>query len=128
MGTQEENHQLLIDSVRGKRPWTDLHLVGIEIKKISTGISVTDRDKSDVGLAANALDIAQGFLTNLPDREVLMIWAFVLLSSEIDLECVGEEVEDDPEMVLMFDALADASAGWDINPEALALMRRLTKA
>ena len=95
---------MILQVVRGERPWTDLRQLGISVQV--EGTRYTYHNPRPIEATARVYDLARGFLAYRQDPQRLREWAFILEASDIDLDVAGH-----PAGEMLLDALWRASFG-----------------
>src|SRR5262245_9646877 len=106
MVTDLAERELVLQVVRGQRPWADLEAIGVTITRQDNSYVVENRRR--VTAVARAEDIAQGLLAYQRDRAALKEWASILLAGAPILDLA---LEDHPDGDVLLGALWDASLG-----------------
>lgn len=113
-----QDRQRILQIVRGERPWADVRSIGMTVTLEPTGY-VADVPPGLDDATAGATDVARGLLRHLAQPRELRAWAFVVLTSPINLA-----LEDNPAGETLLDALHAASFGEPVSEEAVALAKR----
>jgi hypothetical protein len=99
---------VILQVVRGERPWTDLRQLGIRVE--IEGTPCTYHNPRPIEATADVHDLARGFLAYWHDPRRLREWAFVLEASDIDLDTAGHPAGEQ-----LLDALWRASFGESLG-------------
>jgi hypothetical protein len=116
---REDSQEILRQVVRGERPWTDLGVVGIHVRR--EGDRHILENPQHISACVGVQDLARGFRTYLPDVHALREWAFLVEAMDVDLG----EVECHPEGETLLEALWDASFGEPVSTKALRAIEQL---
>ncbi len=112
--------ELILQVVRGERPWTDLQSLGITIQLL--GMKSIVENPRRVEAVAGASDVARGLLRHRQHPTALREWAQVLMAGIpfLDLELGDNEVGDE-----LLHALWDLVFGEPIPEATFELAERL---
>lgn len=113
-----EDREVLLQVVRGQRPWTDLRKIGIDISV--KGNRCTFHSPRPIAATADVHDLAKGFIAHRNNALALREWAFVVEAADMDLD-----VENHPAGETVLHALWDASFGNPISDEAQRTIEQL---
>lgn len=106
--------QLILQVVRGEKPWADLHGIGIQVQM--HGPRCTIDNPGNVRATADVHDLASGLLAHQHDLGELRTWAFLM---EAEGFVDWGEAEQDPQWEDLWDGLWAASFGKPIPEQAL---------
>jgi hypothetical protein len=112
----EDPRAVILQFVRGERPWTDLATAGISVRWDGDRCEI--ENPRGVVAVAGVPDVARGLLALAGDPGRLRTWAFLVQagSSFLDLD-----VDDHPTGEALLGAVWGASFGDPIDAEALRL-------
>jgi hypothetical protein len=118
----DDPRAVVLQFVRGERPWTDLAQAGITVRREDGRWEIAN--PRGVVAVAGVPDLAQGLLVLAGDPDRLRAWAFLVQagSSFLDLD-----VDDDPAGEALLTAVWDASFGEPVSPAALGLAERIAR-
>lgn len=106
--------ELIRQVVRGEKPWTDLHGIGIQVQLHGPRCTIDNPGK--VRASADVLDLASGLLAHQHDVGELRTWAFLM---EAEGFVDWEAAEQDPQWEDLWDGLWAVSFGNPIPEQAL---------
>ncbi len=123
----EVRHQKRIVSeiARGLRPWADLELLGLTIRRERHGMRGPTKyvieDSQGADLRARVVDVAEGLLRFQSSPRELSDWASAILAL-LDFQ----QFERDQVGGLLLDALWDACFESEISSDAMQAARRIS--
>lgn len=113
---------IVIQVVRGERPWNALQEVGIDIA-FQSGRCFID-NTAHVEATAQAHDVAQGLIAYQDNPSALRTWAWILLAGSPFLELALEQHHAGE---VLLEALWDASFGQPLSEYAKAVSAQLAR-
>lgn len=112
--------ELILQVVRGEKPWTDLARLGITI--VFEGSATRVDNPRGMVAVAQPVDIAQGLLEYRDRPDDLRAWARVILAGVPFLDLA---LDDQPVGDILLDALWDATFGRQLADEAIRTAEQL---
>src|SRR5579884_1384252 len=116
------DNEIVLEVVRGQRPWTDLGSLGIIIT--FEGQRTRVQNPTGIVVVAGPADIAQGLLAYRGRPRELRTWARVILAGIPFLDLA---LEEEPVGDILLDALHNADYGEPISEEAFTVAERLVE-
>src|SRR5581483_7075458 len=110
----DDPRAVILQFVRGERPWTDLAGAGISVQWDGDRCEI--ENPGAVVAVAGLADVAKGLLTQVADPARLRKWAFLVQAGSSFLDV---DLDDNPAGDALMAAVWGASFGEPIDPEAL---------
>jgi hypothetical protein len=112
--------ETILQVARGERPWTDLRVLGIDVRLEGNRCHVENPQHLEA--AADVHDLARGLQAHRQDPRALREWAFVMESVDVDLDVEQHAAGD-----LVLNALWDASFGNPIEADVWQTIEELAR-
>ena len=119
-----ENESIVIQVVRGQKPWTVLQSVGINITFKNELCQV--EGKGSMVVTPTIEDFTLGFIRLRSDPMALKLWAAVMLAASAVIDFA--EIEKHPSGDAFVEILWALAAGEPITDKAVNLIEKLSKA
>ena len=108
---RSEGEKIVLEFVRGERPWTDLAEAGMTITVDDKTYSI--ENPCHIEARASAEDIAAGLLAYRSRPDFLREWARMVMAGSLFVEFAFED--DHPAADILLGALWDASFGVPVS-------------
>jgi len=112
--------KMILQVVRGERPWSDLSALGITMRLEGNRCAVQNPHGHDA--SADVHDLAKGLLAHLSKPASLRESALFVNAADVD-----QAVEDHPASDTVLDALWDAGFGNPIRPDVVRVLEELAR-